>query len=107
MCRGLIPGVGVILLGVMSFIKDEQIDVFHFDESMHQALVQNVRGTDNRHVCREVLLPDFFTPKFAAHLSAEAIDLLIEIAFKNSILLEDQRHAVDLIVGKPCRYDLN
>lgn len=64
---------------------------------MHEAIIQDLYRADNYHVLLEVLLPLLLFPKIATHLPTKALDLLVEIAFKDGKLLEHQSHTVYLI----------
>jgi hypothetical protein len=38
------PSIHMIFLCVMGFIKAQQIDITHLDESMRQAIIEHIRG---------------------------------------------------------------
>lgn len=80
----------------MSFVEDEEIDLIHGDERVHQALIENFCRTNNDHVLVEDFPPSLFRPKVAAHFSAKSFNLLIQIALEHRKLLEDQCHTVHL-----------
>lgn len=63
---------------------------------MHQALAEYLCCTYNDLVFRKVLSPSLFYPEVTAHLSAEAFNLLIQIALEDCKLLEDKGHTVNL-----------
>lgn len=90
------PGISVILLGVVGLVKDEKIDFVHRYEGVHETLVQYFGSTNNDHIFGEDIFPFFLCPEIAAHFSAEAIHLLVQVAFKDSGLLEHQRDTVHL-----------
>ena len=81
---------------MMGFVEDEQIDLAHRHERMHQTLIEHVGGADDDHVLLEVGAPDFLAPQITSHVAAEPFDLLVEVAFKYGILLEDERDAINL-----------
>ena len=49
--------VWMILLRVMGFIEDEQIDFVHGNEGMSKALIEDLRCADNDFVLGQPLLP--------------------------------------------------
>jgi hypothetical protein len=46
----------------MGFIEYQEVDLFHSDVGVQQALVQNLRSTNNNHVLLEKLSPSLATP---------------------------------------------
>ena len=90
------PGISVILLGMVGLVKDEKIDFVHRYEGVHETLVQYFGSTNNNHIFGEDFFPGSPSPEIAAHFSAEAINLLVQVAFKDSGLLEHQRDTVHL-----------
>lgn len=87
----------MVFLGMMSFVEDEQIDITHADERMHQTLVEDVCCTDNHFTFGKGRLPNASVPQVTAHLAAKAIDGLVQIAIENSILVKDQERRIDLL----------
>lgn len=83
---------------MVRLVEDEEIDLIHRNEGMHQALIEDLGCTDNDHIFCEHFPPSPLCPKIAAHLTTEALDLLVEITFKYSKLLEDEGHAIHLEV---------
>ncbi len=67
----------MIFLCMMCFVENQEIYLVNADERMHETLIQDLCCTNNDHVLRKVLVPDAFLPKFTAHVSAEAFDLLV------------------------------
>jgi len=72
-------GIRVVLLCVMRFVENQEIDLVDGDKSMHETLIQNFCCADNDHVLLKMLCPDASMPKIATHVSTEAFDLLVEI----------------------------
>lgn len=50
-----------------------------------------------------MLLPDRLAPKVTAHISAEPVDLLVEVALQHRMLLEDEGDAVYLFYVRPVK----
>ena len=86
----------MILLGMMRFVKDQEVDLVERDEGMHETLIQNLGGADYHHVIFEKLLPNRFRPKITSHFAAKALDLLVQITLQDRKLLKDQRYTIDL-----------
>ena len=81
---------------MVGFVEDEQVDLAHGHERMHQTLIEHIGSADDDHVLLEVGPPDFVAPQITSHVAAEPFDLLVEVAFKHGILLEDERDAINL-----------
>ena len=86
----------MILLGMMRFVEDQEVDLVKRDEGMHETLIQNLGGADYHHVIFEKLFPNRFGPKITPHFATKALDLLVQIAFQDRKLLKDQCDTVDL-----------
>lgn len=88
--------VAVALLGVVCFIEYKKIDLVHSDERVHEALGKHFCSAYNDHVLFKVFGPRLLGPKIASHGTTEALYLLINISLKDSELLKDQSHRIDL-----------
>lgn len=71
--RNHVPGVWVILLCVVGFIEDYEVDLVDADEPMAEAMVQDSRSTDYHLVIPEMSLPRWLGPEVGAHVSAEGL----------------------------------
>ena len=56
----------MVLLSVMRFVEDQQVNLFHGDIAVGKALVENFSSTDNDLVFSEQLNPLRFLPIFHA-----------------------------------------
>lgn len=92
--------IRIVLLGVMSFIEDEKVDLSDVDERVHQTLLEDVGCTDNDFVLSKMLVPYFSGPEIALHSTAETFDAVIQVSFQNGGLLKDERHGGDLYRGQ-------
>lgn len=90
--------VAMTFLGMMSLVENEQVDLLHLDERMHEALSEDLGGADNDHVLIEMLCPYLLRPEVAAHGTTEALHFLVEVSFEYGELLKNQSHGVDLLV---------
>jgi len=69
----------VVLLRVVRFVEDQEIDLVNGYESMHETLIQNFCCADNDHILRKMFFPNASMPKVATHVSTEALDPLVEV----------------------------
>lgn len=90
------PCVSVILLCMVGFIKDEKINLIDPYKRMHETLVKYLCRAYNDQILSEMFLPGLPRPQITSHFSTESLDLVAEIAFKNSKLLEDESYTIDL-----------
>ena len=67
----------MILLGMMRFVEDQEVDLVERDKGMHETLIQNLGGADYHHIIFEKPLPDRFGPKITSHFPTEALNLLV------------------------------
>lgn len=59
----------MVLLRMVGFIKDEEVDLFHLDVGIKQALVQDFCSANNHHVLFEKLIPGLSAPEVSAQSS--------------------------------------
>lgn len=78
----------MILLCVVGFVKDKEIDLVHTYEGSVETLMKNFRCADDYHVLLQLLQPDFLSPVICTHLATEALDRLIKIGFQKFKLLK-------------------
>lgn len=88
----------MILLRVVGFIEDQDVDLTRFDEAIEQALVENLACADNHHVLGEVIIPDLLVPKVWSHRTENVCHILVEIVLQHSRLLKHKSHAVSLFL---------
>lgn len=69
----------MVLLCVVRFVEDQEIDLVDGDKCMHETLIQNLCCAANDHILLEMLFPDASMPKIATHISTEPFDLLVQI----------------------------
>ena len=91
-----LPSISVVLLCVMSFIEDKEIDLLHRYERVHQTLIEYLSRANYNHIFCENLVPSLLDPKVTAHLSTEMSNLLVKVTFEDSGLLKYQCYAVNL-----------
>lgn len=90
----------MVLLRMVSLVKDQQVDLIHPNKCVEQALVQYLCRADNSHVLLEVVLPRLLAPEVCAHGTVEVSHALIQVVAQDSRLLENQRDAVHLLQGQ-------
>ena len=86
----------MVFLCMVSFIKYKQANLVDGNERMHEAVIQDLYCADNDHVFFKVLLPLFLLPEVATHVPTKAFNLLVQIAFEYSKLLEYQSDTIYL-----------
>ena len=73
-------GVWVVLLGVVSLVENQEVDLIHAHEAMMERLVQDVGRAHYGHVLADCLGPEVATPKFGLQLAAVPLDGVIQVA---------------------------
>jgi hypothetical protein len=53
----------MVFLGVMCLVEDQQVDIFHPDVRIQEALVQDIGSAHYYHALAHSFLPYFFAPK--------------------------------------------
>jgi hypothetical protein len=86
----------MIFLRVMGFIEYQEVDLFHSDMGMQQALVQNLRRTNNNHIFLEKLSPSLATPEVKTKSSKYATNIHIKIIPQDSCLFVGKGDAINL-----------
>lgn len=59
----------MVLLRMVRFIKDEEVDLFHLDVCIKQALMKNFCSANNHHVLFQKLIPSLSAPKVSTQSS--------------------------------------
>lgn len=90
------PGIGVLFLGMVSLVENQQIHLRNAYEAMHETLIQDFGRAHNDHMLLEMFFPDLPVPEIRSHCSAEATDAEVSIVVKNRCLLKDQCHGIHL-----------
>ena len=54
--------IGMLLLGVMRLVEDQDANPFNRDERMQQALMEDIGRADDDHVVMEVSIPGLLGP---------------------------------------------
>lgn len=85
-------------LGVMSFVKDQEIDLTHLHEAIKQALVENFSSADNDHIFSKIVIPDCLVPEVRPHGSENVCHILVQVVLQYSRLLVHKSHAVRLLL---------
>ena len=88
---------------MVSFVEDKKTDLIKANESMQETLIEDLCCTHKDHVIAQMLIPYTLVPQICTHFATESIDLLIKIAFQNSILLKDQGYTVNLVAHQQRR----
>jgi hypothetical protein len=88
----------MILLRMVGFIEDQNVDLTHFDESIEQALMDDLACADNYHAFGEVVIPDLLVPEIWSHRTEYVCHILVEIVLQHRRLLEHKSHAVSLVL---------
>lgn len=78
----------MVLLRVVSLVENQQIDLPHSNEAVHEAREEHISSTYYDLVFGEMLLPYLASPKVGVHGAAEPIDLVVDVAFQYGELLE-------------------
>jgi hypothetical protein len=91
------PSVGVVVFRMMGFVEDEQTDLSHADERMHEALRENFSGAYDDHVLGKVRIPGRFAPKASAHGTADGLNALVKITLEHVRLLKDKIDGIHLV----------
>lgn len=91
------PCVGVVLLGVMGFIKNHEVDLFYLHKSIEKAFLKNGGCADYDHVFIELNFPRLLVPVIYPHIAVQVTDALVDIVSQNGSLLKNKCHAVDLL----------
>lgn len=86
----------MVLLGVVRFVKDEQVDLVNGNEGMRQAMVQNGCSTNDHLIILEVFIPGLSCPQIGVHLARESIRRLVQVGFEYTMLLINQGYLVYL-----------
>lgn len=94
--QAVIPCIWMILLCMVGFVKDKEVDLVHADEGTHETLMENFRRAENYHILLELLLPDFFSPMIGTHLATKTLDRLIQVDFQEFVLLKHQGNGIHL-----------
>ena len=68
--------IGMALLCVMDFVKDEQIDLIHANETMGQAMMQDIGSANHNHVFHKHFLPRAGRPEVTAHGTTEFLSFV-------------------------------
>jgi len=76
-------------LGMVRFVKNQEIDLIHRDERVCEALVKYLCSTNDDLVLLEVVCPDILSPQVGSHGATESRDFMVQIAFQDCELLED------------------
>lgn len=97
--QAVIPCIWMILLCMVGFVKDKEVDLVHADKGTHETLMENFRRAENYHILLELLLPDFFGPMIGTHLATKTLDRLIQVDFQEFVLLKYQRYRIHLQRG--------
>jgi hypothetical protein len=82
---------------MVGFIEDQNIDLTHFDETIEQALIENLARADNYHTFGEVIIPDLLIPEVWSHRAENVAHILVEIVLQHSRLLKHKSHALSLV----------
>lgn len=69
----------MILLGMVSLVEYQEVDVFHFQVGVEQTLIQDLRRAHYNHVLLEVLVPGLLGPQVGSHGAKELGNILIQI----------------------------
>ena len=77
----------MVLLSVVSFVEDEEIDLSHGDEGAMQASQEDICSADNDHILFSFLLPIFHGIGGLLPRAIESGDITIEVALEDLILL--------------------
>lgn len=72
------------LLGVMSFVKDQEVDLAHLHEAIEQALFENISCADNDHILCKVVIPDRLVPEVWAHRTENVCHVLVQVILQYS-----------------------
>ena len=86
----------MLKLGVVRFVKDQEVDLIHSDETVSKALVEHLRRTDDDLVLLEMICPDVLVPEVCLHGATEPCDFVVQVTFQNGELLKDQIDRWDL-----------
>lgn len=86
----------MIFLCVMGFIEYQEVDLFHSDVGVQQALVQNLRRTNNNHILLEKLSPSLATPEVRTESSKYVANIYIKIVPQDSCLLVGKGDIINL-----------
>jgi hypothetical protein len=86
----------VVLLCVVGFIKDQEVDFLYLHESIKKAFMKNVGCANYDHVFIKLIFPRLLVPVVYPHIAVEMTDILVNIVSQNSSLLENKCHAVNL-----------
>lgn len=82
---------------MVGFIEDQNVDLTHFDETIEQALIENLARADNYHTFGEVIIPDLLIPEVWSHRAENVAHILVEIVLQHSRLLKHKSHALSLV----------
>jgi hypothetical protein len=88
----------VILLRVVSFIEDQNIDLAHLNEAIEQALIEDLSCADDYHVFGKVIVPDLLVPEVWSHRTENVCHILVEIILQHRRLLKYKSYAVSLVL---------
>ena len=64
---------------------------------MHKTLVQDLGRAYDSHIVTEVFVPSLLVKEISVHFSTETVDLLVQVAFQHSKLLENKGNAINLL----------
>lgn len=56
------PGVCMILLCMMGFVEDQEVNLMNTYERVHKTLIKDFCGANDNHIVLEMLFPDVFGP---------------------------------------------
>jgi hypothetical protein len=80
--------VGVILLGVMSLVKYEKADLTHGNETIVEAIQQNLGSADNDTMSVKLIIPKCFILHMRLHISEILCNWPLQVASYHVVLLQ-------------------
>ena len=86
----------MVVLCVVGFVENKQVDLGHGDERVHQALCKDFCSAYDDHVLGEIRVPGRFVPQAGTHSTADGFNALVEATSENVCLLKDKVDRVDL-----------
>lgn len=73
---------------MVSFIKDEEVDLVDSDVCVLETLVQDLSSADNDLIFRAFFLPKLAVPGVLDRFARENCDRMSKVAFEHRMLLE-------------------